>query len=62
MEKKKVDLKETKGFMPISITPHFETMEQKLLFEALVLPDIIDVLDNYATLLGCASHGSKITD
>ncbi len=39
--------------MPVAIHTHFDTMEQKLLFEAVVLPDIRDVLNKYAPALGC---------
>ena len=39
--------------MPVAICTHFGTMEQKLLFEAVVLPDIRDVLNKYAPALGC---------
>lgn len=39
--------------MPVAIYTHFDTMEQKLLFEAVVLPDIRDVLNKYAPALGC---------
>lgn len=38
--------------MPVAIYTHFETMEQKLLFEAVVLPDIREVLNKYAPVLG----------
>lgn len=55
MEKvnKNVDSKRELVVMPVAIYTHFETMEQKLLFEAVVLPDIRDVLNKYAPALGC---------
>lgn len=55
MEKvnKNVDLERELVGMPVAIYTHFDTMVQKLLFEAVVLPDIIDVLNKYAPALGC---------
>jgi hypothetical protein len=55
MEKvnKNVDLKRELVEMPVAIYTRFDTMEQKLLFEAVVLPDIRDVLNRYAPALGC---------
>lgn len=55
MEKanKNVDLESILVGMPVAIYTHFETMEQKLIFEAVVLPDIRDVLNRYAPVLGC---------
>lgn len=55
MEKvnKNVDEESKLVGMPVSIYTHFVTMEQKLLFEAVVLPDIRDVLNKYAPVLGC---------
>lgn len=55
MEKvnKNVDSESKLVGMPVAIYTHFETMEQKLLFEAVVLPDIRDVLNRYAPALGC---------
>lgn len=55
MEKvnKNVDEKSKLVGMPVAIYTHFDTMEQKLLFEAVVLPDIRDVLNRYAPALGC---------
>lgn len=42
---------ELKG-VPISIQCGFSTMEQKLVFEAVVLPEIVLVLKKYSALLG----------
>lgn len=55
MEKvnKNVDSGRKLVVMPVEIYTHFETMEQKLLFEAVVLPDIREVLNKYAPVLGC---------
>lgn len=55
MEKanKNVDSESILVGMPVAIYTHFETMEQKLIFEAVVLPDIRDVLNRYAPVLGC---------
>lgn len=53
-EKRKIELNNTTKVMPVSISTHFATLEQRLLFEALVLPDIIDVLNGYAPILGIA--------
>lgn len=55
MEKvnKNVDSERKLVGMPVAIYTHFDTMEQKLLFEAVVLPDIRDVLNKYAPALGC---------
>lgn len=44
--------KEKELIMPVSIECQFKTMEQKLLFEAVVLPDIRAVLSVYAPVLG----------
>lgn len=52
MDKKNVDLKSKTNFMPVAIYTHFKTLEQKLVFEAVVLPDIRDVLIRYAPVLG----------
>ena len=46
--------------MPVAIYTHFDTMEQKLLFEAVVLPDIRDVLNRYAPALGCQGVSEDI--
>ena len=46
--------------MPVAIYTHFETMEQKLLFEAVVLPDIREVLNKYAPVLGCLGINEDI--
>lgn len=55
MEKtnKNVDEESKLVGMPVAIYTHFDTMEQKLLFEAVVLPDIRNVLNKYAPVLGC---------
>ena len=46
--------------MPVAIYTHFETMEQKLIFEAVVLPDVRDVLNKYAPVLGCLGVSEDI--
>lgn len=51
--KKNVDEESKLVGMPVAIYTHFDTMEQKLLFEAVVLPDIRNVLNKYAPVLGC---------
>lgn len=43
---------EKKRSVPVSVHASFQTLEQKLLFEAVVLPEITSVLDKYASLLG----------
>lgn len=55
MEKvnKNVDSESKLVGMPVAIYTHFDTMEQKLLFEAVVLSDIREVLNKYAPVLGC---------
>lgn len=55
MEKanKNVDSESKLVVMPVAIYTHFDTMEQKLIFEAVVLPEIRDVLNKYAPVLGC---------
>ena len=62
MEKvnKNVDSQKVMVGMPVAIYTHFETMEQKLLFEAIVLPDIRDVLNKYAPALGCLGVSENI--
>ena len=40
--------------LPVSIECGFTTLEQKLIFEALVVPEIKNVLLKYAPLLGFA--------
>lgn len=42
-----------KVVLPISIHTEFQTFEQKLIFEAVVLPEIRDVLIKYAPILDC---------
>lgn len=49
---KNVDSEKELVGMPVVIYTHFDTLEQKLLFEAVVLPDIRDVLNKYASVLG----------
>lgn len=62
MEKvnKNVDEESKLVGMPVAIYTHFETMEQKLLFEAVVLPDIREVLNKYAPVLGCLGCNEDI--
>lgn len=62
MEKvnKNVDSERKLVGMPVAIYTHFDTMEQKLLFEAVVLPDIRDVLNKYAPELGCLGVSEDI--
>lgn len=62
MEKvnKNVDSEKVMVGMPVVIYSHFDTMEQKLLFEAVVLPDIRDVLNKYAPVLGCLGVSEDI--
>lgn len=62
MEKvnKNVDSQNEMLGMPVAICTHFETMEQKLLFEAVVLPDLRDVLNKYAPVLGCLGVSENI--
>lgn len=50
---KNVDSEPKLVVMPVAIYTHFDTMEQKLIFEAVVLPEIRDVLIKYAPVLGC---------
>ena len=44
----------------LQYTRNFDTMEQKLLFEAVVLPDLRDVLNKYAPALGCLGVSEDI--
>lgn len=62
MEKanKNVDEESKLVGMPVAIYTHFDTMEQKLLFEAVVLPDIRNVLNKYAPVLGCLGVNEDI--
>ena len=55
MEKvnKNVDSKKKSVGMSVEICTHFDSMEQKLFFQAVVMPDIKEVLDKYAPALGC---------
>ena len=57
---KNVDSQNEMLGMPVAIYTHFETMEQKLLFEAVVLPDLRDVLNKYAPVLGCLGVSENI--
>lgn len=57
---KNVDSQKVMDGMPVAIYTHFETMEQKLLFEAVVLPDLRDVLNKYAPVLGCFGVSENI--
>lgn len=57
---KNVDSEPKLVVMPVAIYTRFETMEQKLLFEAVVLPDIRDVLNKYAPVLGCLGVSEDI--
>lgn len=62
MEKvnKNVDSQRVMVGMPVAIYTYFDTMEQKLLFEAVVLPDILEVLNKYAPVLGCLGVNEDI--
>lgn len=62
MEKanKNVDSESKLVVMPVAIYTHFDTMEQKLIFEAVVLPEIRDVLNKYAPVLGCLGVSEDI--
>lgn len=55
MEKanKNVDSKKKPVGMSVEISTHFDCMEQKLFFQAVVMPDISEVLNKYAPALGC---------
>lgn len=55
MEKanKNVDSKKKPVGMSVKICTHFDCMEQKLFFQAVVMPDISEVLNKYAPALGC---------
>ena len=55
MEKanKNVDSKKKPVGMSVEICTHFDCMEQKLFFQAVVMPDIREVLNKYASALGC---------
>lgn len=52
-ENKNVDSKEKPVRMGVEIISHFDSMEQKLFFHAVVMPDIREVLNKYASALGC---------
>lgn len=58
--KKNVDSERKLVGMPVAIYTHFDTMEQKLLFEAVVFPDIREVLNKYAPVLGCLGVNEDI--
>lgn len=51
--KKNVDSKKKPVGMSVEIFTHFDSMEQKLFFQAVVMPDIREVLNKYASALGC---------
>lgn len=55
MEKanKNVDSKKKPVGLSVEIFTHFDSMEQKLFFQAVVMPDISEVLNKYAPALGC---------
>ena len=57
---KNVDSESKLVGMSVAIYTHFDTMEQKLLFEAVVLPDIREVLNKYAPVLGCLGVNEDI--
>lgn len=57
---KNVDSKKKSIGMSVEICTHFDTMEQKLLFEAVVFPDIREVLNKYAPVLGCLGVNEDI--
>lgn len=52
--KSNVELKNKIKVMPVLIRTSFDTLEQRLLFEAVVLPDLVEVLNAYAPMLGIA--------
>lgn len=52
-ENKNVDSKKKPVGMSVEISTHFDSMEQKLFFQAVVMPDISEVLNKYASALGC---------
>lgn len=52
--KSNVELKNKTNVMPVLIRTSFDTLEQRLLFEAVVLPDLVEVLNAYAPMLGIA--------
>ena len=52
--KSNVELKNKTNVMPVLISTSFDTLEQRLLFEAVVLPDLVEVLNAYAPMLGIA--------
>ena len=39
--------------LPVSIITRFPSLEQKIVFEAVVLPELEDVLRKYSSLLVC---------
>lgn len=45
--------------LPVTIKVGFSTLEQKLVFEAIVLPEIEDLLIQYAPLLDCDKSNNK---
>lgn len=46
-----MDSEEKECVLPVSITCSFDTLEQKMLFEAVVLPELRAVLIKYAPML-----------
>lgn len=62
MEKanKNVDPKKKLVGMSVEINTHFDSMEQKLFFHAVVMPDIREVLNKYASALGCLGSYSNL--
>ena len=50
---KNVDSKKKSVGMSVEIFTHFDSMEQKLFFQAVVMPDIREVLNKYSPALGC---------
>lgn len=51
-----MDKVEEQKTIPVSIRCGFHTLEQKLIFEAVVLPEISAVLEKYAPLLGYSGN------
>lgn len=57
--KSNVELKNKTKVMPVLIRTSFDTLEQRLLFEAVVLPDLVEVLNVYAPMLGIAGINER---
>lgn len=51
-----VDGKQKTQGMSVQVIPHFSSMEQKLLFHAVVMPEIAEVLNKYADMLGAYGY------